>query len=617
MNEEENIFEGAFEDIEQVDYEPLEAELASESELDYYPIVVGQYGRQAKEENNREAAVVFGFIGVLLEPLPNFHSPSEPFRPMRSGVDSRSFLYDDLTNSDLEALEILVKKVSNSVLKARFYDFLFLRRANYKFAAEAATAYHLAAKRFDKGGSWISASVCFLRALQLASKMGRDKPLFSGITSGLSDAVQRRSKEEKEFGCYRYMKEMLQFELGDPVHFAGLSREIAKRALAEKDYWRARHYYQVETEWHRQGKDQAKADEADLLGAEVLVADAEHDVEVRNNHHAASTKLAQAIEAMIRNGTAGKERITELKTILQNHQKKTIDGFTKVREEVNVAEQAKKAASLVSGLNFSAALERLAFINDLVNLEELKQVTLDVTRNSLREFVTAQQLDEDGKPIRNMLSLPAEGSPDYEEILEQKMFEFAGNCIWKQRVLGVIEPARQKIEEEHHPILSDLEHVVVNNPFVPPNHELIFLRGLHAGLHGDFLMCCHFLVPQVENSVRYILEQNGVDIVTMKGHGLQEVKTLGTLLKLPMAIKLFGAVLCFELRGALAEKASHDLRNRVAHGFVTHYECESISGRHVWWLILRICLALHLNSVEEESSHRPIQPLKTNGDGGA
>lgn len=481
-------------------------------------------------------------------------------------------------------------------------DFLFLRTADYKLVSKAAFEYRAAAKKFDGHDTWTDAASCFQRALQLSGKLGRDKPLFVGIVGDLAKFTENWSEKKPSFAPYRYMKTLLEFGAGDPKKFSELSRKIADSAETKKDYRFAEHYYQVETEWHRLGKNDEKAKESELLSAEALVLDSEYDVEVRNNHQAASHKLAQAIETMIRNETVDKDRIVKLKGVLKGLQKNALEGFKKFHGVIDVDTAARKAMEIMSGVELNKALERLALCWRLADLKELRQDTLAETRESLREFMTGQQLDEDGRPIRNIPSLPAEDAPDYEEILEQKMFDFAGRCNWNYGVTAFIEPARRKIEEEHHPILSDLEHLVVNNPFVPPNHELIFLRGLHAGLHGDFLMSCHLLVPQIENSLRYVLEQNGADIITMKGHGLQEAKTLGALLQLPAAIKAFGPELCFELRGALTEKASHDIRNRLAHGFVTHDECFGISGRHVWWLVLRICLALHLNQIDKENS---------------
>ncbi len=42
-------------------------------------------------------------------------------------------------------------------------------------------------------------------------------------------------------------------------------------------------------------------------------------------------------------------------------------------------------------------------------------------------------------------------------------------------------------------------------------------------------MCAHLLVPQVENSLRFVLESNGVDTSIFQPDGTQPVKVLGGL----------------------------------------------------------------------------------------
>ena len=129
-----------------------------------------------------------------------------------------------------------------------------------------------------------------------------------------------------------------------------------------------------------------------------------------------------------------------------------------------------------------------------------------------------------------------------------------------------------------------------NSPVVPPGHEGIFLRGIHAGFHGDFVVASHLLVPQIENSLRYILECQGVDVSNLMSDGTQPVKMLRSLFSFPELEQILGADMCFELRGHLIEKSGYDYRNRVSHGFVTEADCLSHAAVSIWWLTLRLCL---------------------------
>lgn len=72
-----------------------------------------------------------------------------------------------------------------------------------------------------------------------------------------------------------------------------------------------------------------------------------------------------------------------------------------------------------------------------------------------------------------------------------------------------IAPARDAIIEEHTIRRSDLLFLVLNNSLIPQGHEGIVLRGIQAGFHGDWLIAMHLLIPQLEASIREVLQQLG------------------------------------------------------------------------------------------------------------
>lgn len=169
-----------------------------------------------------------------------------------------------------------------------------------------------------------------------------------------------------------------------------------------------------------------------------------------------------------------------------------------------------------------------------------------------------------------------------------------GEVNWNFRAQGYIEPCRVKIWNMHHPTSTDITYLIQANPFIPNGHEAIFARGLLAGFDGDFLMASHFLTPQIENSVRYVLKQQGVDISNLMSDLTQPVKLLGPLFDEPATTQIFGEATVFELRGLLIEKTGFDFRNQVAHGFVTAAECHSVPAVNIWWLVLRLCVTGYL-----------------------
>lgn len=129
----------------------------------------------------------------------------------------------------------------------------------------------------------------------------------------------------------------------------------------------------------------------------------------------------------------------------------------------------------------------------------------------------------------------------------------------------------------------------------PAGREMLFARGLHAGLTGDFVVAMHLSLPQVENSLRHMLAQRGV-VVTKLVDGIEDVVFLHELLDArgtyrPLLEEMFGEDTIFDLEGLLVRRFGANLRNRSAHGLMDYEQIQSVEGIYSWWLVLRLCVA--------------------------
>lgn len=118
---------------------------------------------------------------------------------------------------------------------------------------------------------------------------------------------------------------------------------------------------------------------------------------------------------------------------------------------------------------------------------------------------------------------------------------------------------------------------------------LKYLRGIHAGFFGDWLTSMHLLIPQIEASVRHVLQQHGVITSTVESDGIQKERDINQLLWDPTAEDVFGADILFDLRGILIERFGSNMRNEAAHGLmpeVAFYRAESV---YLWWLVIHLC----------------------------
>jgi hypothetical protein len=319
--------------------------------------------------------------------------------------------------------------------------------------------------------------------------------------------------------------------------------------------------------------------------------------------------LSSGLEALRRAG-ADKGRIEEVHQRLLRAQKQSRKEMgTFAHEKIDNSELKAKARETVSGCGLRTALIRLAMGVDPVEPDKLRAEVEENAKNfPFQALVPTAIVDHDGRVIGHRPSMFTNDPVQYQAALEGEMFHQATQTQWPSRVSDFIEPAMMQIFEEYRPDWRDLIGLVRHNPFVPPGHEEFFVRGIHAGLTGDLVAVAHYLAPQVENSIRFVLEQKGVITSKFNEKQIQEVRTLDGLLQLPQTLELFGAGHIFELRGVLSEPLGWNLRNRVAHGLITVDGCYTHASIMLWWLVVRFCVFPLVLQADEQPAADPHPP---------
>jgi hypothetical protein len=193
-----------------------------------------------------------------------------------------------------------------------------------------------------------------------------------------------------------------------------------------------------------------------------------------------------------------------------------------------------------------------------------------------------------GKVIGRQASIFSNDPTEVEEATRQNMFRHA-EFYRLFKTQSIIEPARHQIILEHNPQLSDLIPVVYDNPFVPENREMIFAKGLLHGLEGDFVEAAHLLIPQIENSMRFLLRNRGVVTSSINSKGIQNERNLNDTLYTSEIEEIFGKDIIFDLQGLLVEKFGANLRHRMAHGLLDYSSFFNIHVSYLWALTLRLC----------------------------
>ncbi len=123
------------------------------------------------------------------------------------------------------------------------------------------------------------------------------------------------------------------------------------------------------------------------------------------------------------------------------------------------------------------------------------------------------------------------------------------------------------------------------HPLVPAGREELFARGLSAGLEGDLPAAVHLLLPQMESSLRRLLELRGFPVQRRWGDGWAD-RPLNDFLTDSAAEPILGKNLAWELRSLLVEHGGPNLRNRVCHGQATVGDCRGPHAEYLVWVSL-------------------------------
>jgi hypothetical protein len=564
---------------------------ATDKTCDYFRDAFLAAHRTAKVENQIVENQVYDSLQLLCSFMPNYGDRAEPYRPMAIIDGRRSLLPSDLTPADLDFVAALYGRAKVPALRARLGDVLFLRRRDHKAGLDAAVNYVAAGKRLVTKASWIYAGENFKRALQLSGMQGRDNAVYKEAAAAVMTALTDPLADTEGFFACKLLKVAIQTGLNDPSALAQIAHTHAEKGLLEKEFRRSREYRMLEGDFLILAKQEADAWKVRELIGDTYVEEAEQALQrTPPSYSAASHLLVRGIQAM-RQAKCDPARITALRERLRHYQLKSMDEFQTFGYDVDLSDLAAKAMEFVRGLPLEDAIVRLALQHNVINVKKLREEVLEMGRQApLSVMMGADIVNRSGQVQKTIGGISPSSTEDQEPQIEERMFQAAARTNWPFRAQGYIQPARMQIWQEHPITPENLTFLVINNPFIPPGHETIFLRGLFYGFAGDMMLATHLLVPQIENSIRHLLESNDVEVSNLMSNNTQPAKLLGPLMDLPETKALFGEDLVFEIRGLLMEKTGYSFRHNVAHGFVGDHDCYSPAAVNSWWLVLRLCL---------------------------
>lgn len=607
-----STFEITVDDLRRYDWQ---AELAAASRRECYAFndVLITKAKVLSDAGDTRGANVFRLLAVIAFFWPNYHDTAKPFRPaiVDYQTGKRSLVPEDLAQSDLDALAGILDEIKDPEFRARVADVLWVSRKDYRAAQKAVEAYIESSQVLETGDMWPPFAERLQRAMQIGAQLGWSKPFHQKAITAVEDAITRHEASGDGLLCARLMHFLLRDRVGDPKRYAPLAEKLAKKMEAIPNWHFARDYWQLKAAWDSKNGNQEDVRIAHLQIANTYIQLAESfTTAAQPSFLGASHWMAKAIHTL-RVAKAPAADIENAHHRLLEFQQRGMAEMETIQIpiepgselEANLEKSAKEAAARVAGQCFEDAILRLSSIVGTTQPSELRKRIEDPNSGGVFTQIFGSTTVRPGGKISDSKPPIASDDPEQrEEAVLKEMYSQARTIDWKLRVQVSIEPARQQIVNEHPARPIDLLFLVQDNPFVPRGREGLFLRGLHAGLHGDLVLALHLLLPQIENSLREIFAAKGVITSKLESDDSQDERDLGWMLTHSEMTKVFGEGMAFDLRGLLVERFGLNLRNDIAHGLLAESQMVTEGALYAWWLALRLCCIPIIREKQENAN---------------
>ena len=584
--------------------------LAGSNREDYSSIsqAFSDAARQAISEDHKAHSTVLSLLDQACSMMLSPDSVNEPFQPFMVLDGQRSTIPDDFSENDVAFFAQIVDEIDGTcpksyLLKARLADLVWLlqRPRDVRFALAAIDSYRsipLDTETWVRGGD-----KCWQRAINLARMLG------AGAGERL---IEIEALIIKAFTSVTRQDGFLGFWLAGLLESNGLERDhstqiaIKLESLAcefegEREFLKARKYFQASADWFKVSKDNEKSTAMTIEVAEGWVKEADarlssdqpsHIIAV--TYYEKAIQIYRTIPKSMRAPHQVNDRIAELRRLLNESGERASDEMDVISASTDISQIVENARNKVRRKPLDEALKAFANLASCANVKKLHEDTIEQSHNYVADSLfPTTVLGDDGRVI-------AKQPNDDERAIYSKMVE--NYCIHVGvAVQGCILPAQEVLLLEHRLREADFVNIARQSSIVPIGRERLFGKALFAGYDRNFVTALHILVPQIEHLVRYHLKQAGVQTTNLDSYGIENEIGLSALMDIPQTEKIFGEDLTFEIKALFCDPFGPNLRNELAHGLLDDRACYSSGAIYAWWFALKLVLNTFWNALDNDA----------------
>jgi len=301
-------------------------------------------------------------------------------------------------------------------------------------------------------------------------------------------------------------------------------------------------------------------------------------------------KYLRGIQKKYREKFGIEKRIDEIRKLMNNAGELSLSEMGVISSgSIDISKFIEESINAVRGKDLLNALATLANIYSGPKVNELREYAEDMIMNHpLQAFIPFTGFSANGKVRSKRPGFDFDNENNEEvfwsEMVKKYMIEISIS------VQGGILPALEIVQQEHRISELDFFQISGQSPIVPLGREKLISKALYLGFEGDFVSSIHILTPQIENMVRYHLNQIGVPTTVLDENGIETEIGLSSLVEIKEVHEIFGENLTFEFEALFCDPYGPNLRNEIAHGLLSIEYAQSEYAIYAWCLLLRIVI---------------------------
>lgn len=512
-----------------------------------------------------------------------------PFQPRSWIGNARSPIPNDLSEDQVFQLGVAIDHISDARMVARLADVVWTRLKKVEFARRAVNAYLQSAK--DDRMMEMERFWNLERAFRLAKQIGA-KELYS-------ECVNVFKEFQKDDALYDRLNiallSLAQFlPIMEPEDLANEARRLAQKVALE-DPPSAKDLNVIAATAFRKIGNEKAAEECYRSTADSYL-----EISKKMDALTSSSFIEEAIEAL-RLAKAPKSEIQALNKLLTQRGKESLKQMKRIEsEKIDFTDTVRAAKKLIEGLAPIDALVKLAFQFPILSYAEHKaEVEKSIKDHPLMYLISAKYISGGGRQYSRRSSFMSDDPEVRKEAFDTEIAASMARYI-EAIVRFCLIPALRELHWTSNDFMR-LYNIVANRPIVPPERAEFFFLGIKAGIEGDFLEAGHILIPQIENSLRFLLEARGLVVTSLDSENLHSEMSLNKIFEIHRKelVGMLGSEdLVYIMESFLCSKSGQNFRNELSHGLVNN--SQDYRFALAWWLTVYLLFLLKFPDSSEK-----------------